>query len=451
MPNRRETDKQSRAHLRSLMESGDDASLRRAAAELHPADIAEILDSLETVDDKLRLYRLLPADTASDTLRNAQEHTRQELLEHIPDVDVAEVIERLDTDDAADILADLPEQRQRLLLDRSSPETRREVGDLLSYREDSAGGIMKTEVASARATATVGEATEYIRSRSEDFHDVHNIFVTDDKQRLLGLVPLRRLLLDDDSIPLRAIMETDLISVDAEVDQEEVAHIFERYDLLSLPVVDALNRLVGRITVDDIVDVIEEEATEDMLKLAGIGDEPLAPTSPLQQIRSRFPWLGLNLLTATVSAATVALFEETIAKIAVAAGLMTIVASQGGNAGVQTMTLVVRGLALGEVHPSQLWRLLGRELLTALGNGLLLGCGAGIIVYVWRHDWVLSAVIAVAMVINLLIAALVGSLAPLGLKMLKVDPAVSSAVLVTTATDMLGFFVFLSLLSLATR
>ncbi|MFQ5351959.1 MAG: magnesium transporter, partial [Candidatus Binatia bacterium] len=235
--------------------------------------------------------------------------------------------------------------------------------------------------------------------------------------------------------------------VSAYVDQEEVAHLFEKYDLLSLPVIDEERTLVGRITIDDVVDVIEEEATEDMLKLAGVGDEPLGLPGPLTAVRSRLPWLGVNLLTATVSAATISLFEHTIQTLAIAAAFMTIVASQGGNAGVQTMTLVVRGLALGEVRSRNARRMLSREFLIALSNGAVLGVVAGVTVYLWRENLGLALVMGFAMIINLIVAAVLGTLIPLSIRRLGADPALSSPVFVTAGTDVLGFFIFLGLLT----
>ncbi len=432
----------------ALLGQDDDNRLRAVLRDLHPADVADILDSLEDIEAKLRIFAVLDPDTASETIRNVHEQTQGLLVERLSDARISAVIERLDSDDATDLLSELPEDRRKLLLDRASPETSRDVQELLTYAEDTAGGIMKTEVAAVREVATVGEVTDYIRRHSDDFHDVHNVFVTDPDNRLLGLVPLRKLLLAADDTGVGVIMETETVAVGVDMDQEEVAHLAEKYDLLSLPVVDDQKRLVGRITIDDIVDVIEEEATEDMLALAGVGHEPLAPLGALETMRSRFPWLGLNLLTATAGAATIALFEETIREVAIAAGLMTIVASQGGNAGVQTMTLIVRGLALGELRPAQAWRILGGECLAALGNGVLLGALSGLIVYLWRGNLALSLVLSSAMVINLVIAAVVGSLVPLGFKVLRIDPAISSSVLVITTTDILGFFVFLGLLTM---
>jgi len=434
--------------LLDLLEEENDARLARFAAAVHPADLAELLDSLEDPQKQFRLFRVLTAEHASEVLRNVSEETRAVLQPYLSDARLAAIVEHLDTDDATDIVAELPEDRQRTLLHRASPETRRDVEELLSYADDTAGGIMKTEVATVDAAMTVKEITEYIRQNGEEFHDIQTVFVTADQGRLVGYIPLRRLILASDYTAAEQIMETEIISVRTDLDQEEVAHLFEKYDLLSVPVVDALDRVVGRITIDDIVDVIEEEATEDILRLAGVAAEAARVATPLQGVRSRLPWLGLNLMTATISALTIGLFEGTIHTVAIAAALMTIVASQGGNAGVQTMTLIVRGLATGDVETRHVLRILGRECLVAIANGAVLGAIAGMVVYLWRGDVALSMVLGCAMILNLLVAAVLGSVVPLGCKLVGIDPAVSSSVFVTAGTDILGFFLFLRLLTL---
>lgn len=437
------------AVLAELAAGEDSEAMTRAAAETHPADIAEYLNTLEEIAAQVRIFDLLAAPQASEVIRKVNETSREALLEALSDARISALVEGLDTDDAADLLGALPDGRRQALLFRASPETRRVVGDLLAYPEDSAGGIMKTELAPMRATTAVGELTDHIRTHPQEFRDVHNIFVTAEDGRLLGAVPLRELLLAGPETRLEEIMDNDVVSVRVDVDQEEVAHLFEKYDLLSLPVIDAEDRLTGRITVDDIVDIIEEEATEDILRLAGVGGETIGSQQTSHAIRARLPWLALNLVTATISAAAIALFEQTIEKVAIAAAFMTIVASQGGNAGVQTMTLMVRGLAIGELHAANTMRILRRESLVALINGLLLGFVAGSVVYIWRGDLALSLVLGSAMLINLLVAAVLGSLVPNMLELLGIDPAVSSSVLVTAGTDVLGFLIFLGILTLA--
>lgn len=443
-----ETEIADHADLRSLLETGDEAAVRAGIEDLHPADLADLFDALEDPERQLQLFRLLDPETAAEVVREATDHTKAALVELLSDARLSAVLERLDTDDAADLLGHLEEDRKERLLRRASPEVRRNIAGLLTYPEDSAGGIMKTEVASAILSETVSEVIDSIRRHADDYHDVHNIFVTDDQRRLKGLVPLRALLLFDDDTPLERFMDEEIVSVDVDMDQEEVARIFEKYDLLSVPVLDPLGRVVGRITVDDIVDVIAEEATEDILKLAGVGDESFTRGGPVDAVRSRLPWLAFNFFTAALSALIIAQFEETIREVAVAAALMTVISAMAGNAGTQTMTVLVRGIALGEARGPQARRLLGREAVTSLINGSLLGVSAASIVYLWRGDARLSLVMGLALLINLQVSAAVGTLVPLALRSFSLDPAVSSSVLVTAVTDWAGFFVFLALLSI---
>lgn len=433
--------------LRSLLEAGDEAAARAAIADLHPADLADLLDAIEEPERQLQLFRLLDPETASEVVREVSEHTKASLVELLSDARLTAVLERLDTDDAADLLGHLEEDRKDRLLRRASPEVRRNVAGLLTYPEDSAGGIMKTEVATATMSETVREVIDSIRRHADDFHDIHSVFVTDAQRRLKGLVPLRALLLWDDDVPLERFMETETIAVEVDMDQEEVARVFEKYDLVTVPVLDALGRIVGVITVDDIVDVIAEEATEDIMKLAGVGEESFTSGTPLDAVRSRLPWLAFNFFTAALSAVIIGQFEATIQRVAIAAALMTVISAMAGNAGTQTLTVLVRAIALGEARGPQARRLLAREAVTSLINGALLGTAASLGVWLWRGDARLAVVMGVALMINLQVSAAVGTMVPLVLRSFALDPAVSSSVLVTAATDWAGFFVFLALLS----
>jgi magnesium transporter len=432
--------------LLDALGAGEYGVVERVTADLHPADVAETIDLLEDERAQLRLFAILPSQQASEVIRELNDPTVELLLDHLSDARLTSILEKLDTDDAADLIATLSKERQQLVLDRANPATRREVEELLAYPVDTAGGLMKTEVAAVDGSATVEEVREYIRSQGDLFHDIHNVFVTGDSGQLVGYIPLRRLVLAGDFTEAGMIMETDPVAANVDLDQEEVAHLFEKYDLLSLAVVDATDRLVGRITIDDVVDVIEEEATEDILRLAGVA-EGAKIAGPAEAVRTRLPWLALHLVTASMGAVAISMFEATIQVLAAAAALMTIVASQGGNAGIQTMTLVVRGLALGNLEPRQYARILGRECLTALTNGALLGAISGFAVYLWRGDALLGAVLGAAMLLNLLVAAVFGSLVPLGLKVIGIDPAVASSTLVTAGTDILGFLIFLGMLT----
>jgi magnesium transporter len=438
-----------KARLLAALAEDDDHAVASLAAEQHPADLAEILDELDDSAPRLRLFGALDDELASRVLRDAGEVVRTELLEVLADDRLAGILEHLDTDDAADLIGEVPEERRRRLLQRTDPETRREVAELLTYPADTAGGLMKTEVAAVSSGTVVREVIDYLRRNAEMFDDVASVLVVDIDKRPVGMASLRALILADERTRVDDVMEAEIVAIRHDIDQENVAHLFEKYDLLSAPVVDAGGRLIGSITVDDVVDVIEEEATEDMLGLAGVTHDGAFTHGAVGGVRSRLPWLVVNLLTAALSAITIAMFEGTIRLVAVAAALMTVVASQGGNAGMQTMTVVVRGLAIGELESGHLRRLIRRELTIASVNGLALGLICGVAVYAWRSDLRLGIVVGGALFANLLVAATLGSAVPIALKAARVDPAVASSVFVTAGTDVLGFLIFLGLLTWA--
>ena len=327
------------------------------------------------------------------------------------------------------------------------------MAQLLRYPADVAGGIMQTEYVAVPEGARVEQAIEMIRNNVDEVSDLHSVFIIDQDTHLVGVLPLRKLILARATDLVEQIMDMDrqVISVRVDLDQEEVAQVCKKYDLVSLPVVDTSGKLVGLITVDDVVDVLEEEATEDIYKLANLSEEEEVFESPWRSIRHRLPWLGLNLLTTTLSASVITFFEDTIQTLAVAAAFMTIVAAQGGNAGIQTLTVIVRGLALGEVNLNHAKRVLFKELSVALGNGVILGCIAGFIAYLWEGNPLLGGVLALALLVNLIVAAFVGSMVPFTLGRLGVDPAVASNVFVTACTDIVGFFSFLGILTLFWR
>jgi magnesium transporter len=297
----------------------------------------------------------------------------------------------------------------------------------------------------------VQEAIDTVRMRAADVPDMHNIYVLDESQRLVGVVPIRNLLLVNPSATLATIMQRDPTVAHVGMDQEEVAALFRKYDLVALPVVDGTGRIVGRITIDDIVDVIEEEATEDIYRLAGLGEQASVLEAPLQSVRRRLPWLIVNLGTASLAASVVAFFEGTIERVAIAAAFMTMVAGSGGNAGVQTLAVVVRGLALGELTFLNARRVIINQLAAGAINGLALGVIAGLIAFFWKGLPLIGLIVAVAIVGNQCIAALVGVLIPLGLKWCGSDPAIASAVVLTAVTDICGFGFFLGLLTLFHR
>lgn len=444
----RTPDRETQVEMLVIMaELGHDEQVRAGIAELHPADIAALLNAIEEAEVKQKLFGFLSSDLAPEVLSLVSPLTREELTQDLSDAELSDLLGRLDSDDAADLLGSLPKEQVRAVLDQVPEELSAEMEQLLRYPADTAGGIMQTEHVEVPEGSRVDEAIEIIRSCVEEVADIHSVFVVDDARRLTGVLPLRKLILARPEERVENIMDRQVIAARVDLDQEQVAQLFKKYDLLSLPVIDQAGLLLGRITIDDIVDVLEEEATEDIYKLAGLGGEEDVLDAPFRSIRRRLPWLALNLFTTTLSATVISFFEGTIQTIAIAAAFMTIVAAQGGNAGIQTLTVIVRGLALGEVSLSHTRRVLLKELLVALGNGIALGVTAGIVAYLWKGEPLIGLVLALALVVNLIIAAFVGSMIPFTMRRLGIDPAIASNVFVTACTDICGFFSFLGILT----
>lgn len=436
------------ADLVIAAELGQDERVRAGLPGLHPADIAELLDVLEEAETKQRVFGFLPTRLTAAVLSFVAPPTQELLARGLSDAVLGEVIEQLESDDAVDLLAGLSPQRTSAVLAHVSEHLAAEISQLMRHPEDVAGGLMQTEYIAVGEGARVEQAIETIRAHVDEVSDLHSVFIINAPGHLVGVLPLRKLILARPGDLVAHIMDRQVISVRVDLDQEAVAQVCQKYDLVSLPVVDAEGKLVGLITVDDVVDVLEEEATEDIYKLANLSREEEVFEPPWRSIRHRLPWLGLNLITTTLSAAVITLFEDTIRALAVAAAFMTIVAAQGGNAGVQTLTVTVRGLALGEVSLNHARRVLFKELSVALGNGLILGGVAGTVAYLWEGSPVLGGVLGLALVVNLVVAALVGSMVPFVLERCGIDPAVASNVFVTACTDIFGFFSFLGILAL---
>jgi magnesium transporter len=432
-------------------ELGQEEQVRAGITALHPADAAELLNALEEPELKQKIFGFLAPDFASEVLTLVSPLTQEELTQELSSVTLGDLVERLDSDDAVDLLGSLPEEQARAVLDHVPEELSVEMERLLRYPADTAGGIMQTEHVAVVEGTRVDEAVEIIRSHIDEVPDIHNVFVTDRERRLVGVLPLRKLILARAQESVDRVMDRQVVAARVDLDQEQVAQLFKKYDLVSVPVVDAQGALLGRITIDDIVDVLEEEATEDIYRLAGLSREDSVLDSPARSIRRRLPWLALNLVTTTLSATVIAFFEGTIQTVAIAAAFMTMVAAQGGNAGIQTLTVIVRGFALGEVGVAHTRRVLVKELLVALGNGLVLGLAAGFVAYYWKGEALLGVVLALALLLNLVVAAFVGSMIPFTLRWLGVDPAVASNVVVTACTDICGFLSFLGILTVFLR
>ncbi|SIS77977.1 magnesium transporter [Insolitispirillum peregrinum] len=413
---------------------------------LHYADAAVLIERLPS-EQRNHLLKILQPSFNPEILPELDAAIREEVLELFGYADFAALVAVLDSDDAVYLIDMLDSEERDKVMARLPAEERQVIEQALAFPDYSAGRIMQRELVAVPGYWTVGEAVDYLRTAANMPDDFHALFVVDPRHRPLGTVRLSALLKVRRTVLLRDLMSTEMKVIPTAMDQEDIALLFRQRDLLAAPVVDASGRLVGCITVDDVVDVIDEEAEDDMLRLAGLSETSLY-SAAMDTARSRFTWLVVNLGTAVLASLVIGMFEATIEKIVALAVLMPIVASMGGNAGTQTLTVAVRGLAMKDLVPENARRVLWKEVLVGLLNGLAFAVMVGLVAWLWFDDGRLGVVIAAAMVINMVCAGLFGIAIPLVLERFKVDPAVSSTVFLTTVTDVVGFFSFLGLASL---
>jgi magnesium transporter len=428
------------------IDSSDAPGLRGLVGDLHEADMGALIEALEP-EQRPRLVALLGIDFDFTALTEVDDAVRDEILEELPPQAVAKGVSELESDDAVAILEDLPKEEQAEILEQLPQQDRAALARSLDYPEESAGRRMQTEFIAVPPAWNVGQAIDYMRETQELPERFFELYVTDEGGHFVGVVPLDRLLRSKRPVPVSDLMERERHRIRADEDQEEVARMFQRYDLVAAPVVDADDRLVGIITFDDVADVIEQEAEEDIKALGGVRDEELSD-SVWKIARGRFNWLLVNLATAFLASSVLGLFEGQLQKMVALAVLAPIVASQGGNATTQTMTVAVRALATRDLTDTNAWRVITRELMVGLLNGIAFAVITGVAAYVWFRVPGLGLVIGLAMICNLVAAALGGILIPLVLNRLKFDPAVASSPFVTTVTDVVGFFSFLGIATL---
>ena len=429
------------------IDAADTAALRGLVGDLHESDLGAVLEALDP-DHRPRLVELLGIHFDFTALTEVDDSVREEILEELPPQTVAEGVRDIESDDAVAILEDMPKEERAEILDQLPPPERVALARSFDYPEDSAGRRMQTEFIAVPPAWNVGQAIDYMRETVELPEHFYELYVVDDARHFLGAVPLDRLLRSKRPVPISDLMEAERRRVHADEDQEEVARLFQRYDLVAAPVVDADDRLVGVVTFDDVVDVIEEEAEEDIKALGGVTSDEELSDSVWTIARGRFNWLLVNLATAFLASSVLGLFEGQLQKMVALAVLAPIVASQGGNATTQTMTVAVRALATQDLSDANARRVIVRELLVGLLNGVAFAVITGIAAYIWFRVPALGVVIGLAMICNLVAAALGGILIPLALHRLRVDPAVASSPFVTTVTDVVGFFSFLSIATL---
>ena len=432
---------------RELIRTGTPDRLLRFIGKSHPADIAILFNDLNPTEVCLLFDLLFSVRRVAKTLTELPPDLLPEILEMIEDEKLAKMMVWAEPDEEVTFIESLPKERGERILALMDPERREKVQKLIAYPDGTVGRIMTPEYLALPATISAQKAIDRIRDRGE-LESFFYLYVVDGEERLIGVVPIRNLVITPKDRTLGEMMIADPIHAEATMDQEEAARLVSKYDLLALPIVDHSRRLVGIITVDAVIDIIDEETTEDMYRMAGLEEEDRIFSHPRLSIRKRLPWMSFNLLTAMFAAFVVGLFEGTIEKAVALATFMPVVAGMGGNGGTQTLTVMVRGISLGELAFSTTWRAVRKEVIVGITIGSITGCLVAIIAYLWKGNPILGVVLALAMVINLLIASLVGTLIPLALKQMHLDPALGSGVLVTTFTDVFGFLSFLGLATL---
>ena len=431
--------------LHQALDAEQPELVRELLRELHPSEIADVLESMP---GKARgiLWDLIEPERAGDVLSHAQDAVRAGLLEHMRPHEVADATRGLDSDDVVDILQDLPDDVVDSVLLSMDSQNRERLASILSYDEDTAGGLMNTDVVPVRADVSLDVVAMHLRKLGELPDQTDSLMVVDHDNRYMGLLPLASILTKKPEITVGEVMQAD-DGITALTSAHDVAKLFEQRDLISAAVVDETGKLLGRITIDDVVDVIQDEAGQAVLNMAGLGeDDMFGPV--IASARRRAIWLGINLLTALLASWVIGRFEDTIQQLVALAVLMPVVASMGGIAGSQTLTLSIRGLALGHLNKSNARSLLLKEVAIGIMNGLLWACVVSVIAIIWFKDIALGVIIGTAMVINLIVAALSGAVIPVTLKQLGIDPAIAGGVVLTTVTDVVGFMTFLGLAAL---
>jgi magnesium transporter len=428
------------------LDRGDAERLRELLGALHPADVADLMGFL-SADDREELVPHLDPEILGEVLSELDTEIREEILEHVPSAILAKALGEMESDDAADVVDDLEADKRAQVLAAMPEIERAAIETTLAYEDETAGRLMQREVVAAPQFWTVGHTIDYLRKEGQELPELFfDVYVVDPAYKPVGACPVSHLLRAQRDTPLAQIME-QITEIPVDMDQEEVAYIFDKYRLISAPVVEPGGRLVGQITVDDIVGVIQEETEEDILALAGVSDAG-RDAGFLGIVRSRLPWLLINLVTEAVAVTVIGPFQPMIAKIVVLVMLLPIVSSLGGNAGTQALTVAVRAIATKELNAANAMRIILRELTVGLLNGAAVGLRMGAGLYIWQHDFKLSLVVFLAIIANLFVAALGGILAPIVLDRFGRDPAVSSSVVVTFMTDFFGFLALLGIAAL---
>ena len=437
--------KENKENLKIILDDSSNLSVNQIRRLLNDMSSSEIAHALESSPPKQRsiIFSLLETEEEGDVLFELGEEIQQDLISNISNEELSEAVKELELDEIVDILQNLPEERMKTILSNMSKVDRQRIEMGLTFPENTAGGLLNTDVISVRPNNSIKEVLSYLRDQKELPESTDKIFVVNNDNNYLGELPISKIITTDPVLNVREIMETDIPAIDVNLEDKDVATIFERNNLISSAVIDHKGQLIGRITIDDVVDVIREDADQNLLGMAGVAEDTFAP--PGRAAKSRVFWLAMNLVTAFIAASTINIFQDVIDKIVYLAVLMPIVASMGGVAATQTLTIVLRGLTLEQINTSNIKWLIKRELAVSIINGIVLSTLVAISTYLWFQDYTLAVLIASALVINLISSVIAGILVPLILRKLNQDPAIGGSVVVTTVTDVVGFFSFLGL------
>lgn len=430
--------------VKSSIKEDNSHYLMKLINEMRAADLADLIEHLKS-EERLYLFDLLEPDGAGDVLVEIEAPFQERIIHDLDDEVITDIVKELDSDDAADLVGDLPAERAKEIIDKLEDDVSDELERLLPYAEDSAGGIMALEYVAVNENSTIQEAIENIREKREEVENLYYLYVTDNFNRLVGIVSLKDLVLESPQKKIGEIMNPEVIATHVNRDQEDVARLVKKYDLVNIPVIDDQNRLVGRITHDDIIDVIEEEADEDISLMAGVINQEIAEESFLKISRARLPWLIAGLFGGILAAIVINQFESSLEKILALSFFFPVIMAMGGNTGTQAATVAVRGLATGDISLMNVGKRLWTEMKVALINGVICGLLLGLIVGFWLYDYRLGAVVACALVIIVLFSGFIGAAVPLGLKRLNIDPALATGPFVTTLNDILSLLIYLGL------
>lgn len=432
--------------LRKFLLHAPQASIIKYVESIHPVDILDVLRDYP--EDKEDILYRLPEGLIADIIDEADDEEKYSILMEFSENKQKNIVEEMSSDELTDLLGMLDEEKANKILEKMTDEDARKVRQLLSYDPDTAAGIMATEFVALKENMTVEETLKYLQKYGEENENIYDLYVVDNFDKLKGVISLKELVTKNFNTRISDVIHTKIEGISYNTDQEEVGHRFEKYGYLTMPVVDNSNRLLGVVTFDDVMQILRDETTEDIHRLGGVDEGEKVDGSLKDSVKSRLPWLIVNLVTAILAAAVVGMFEGTIQAVVSLATFMPIVTGMGGNAGTQTLTIIVRGLALGELNFKNMKKVFFKEIGVGVVTGVVIGFIIGVLGYIWEGNFMFGIIISVAMLLNMIVATITGYLVPVVLKKFKVDPALASSIFVTTFTDVLGFFFFLGLATL---